>query len=53
MHIVILGNGISGITAARFVRKLSDHRITVVSSETDHFFFAHSPDVHLHGTYAL
>lgn len=38
MHIVILGNGISGITAARFIRKLSDHKVTVVSAETDHFF---------------
>ncbi len=38
MHIAILGNGIAGITAARFIRKLSDHRITVISAETDHFF---------------
>lgn len=38
MHIAIIGNGISGITAARFIRKLSDHRITVISTETDHFF---------------
>ena len=38
MHIVILGNGISGITAARFIRKLSDHRVTVVSKETDYFY---------------
>jgi NADPH-dependent 2,4-dienoyl-CoA reductase/sulfur reductase-like enzyme len=38
MHIVIIGNGIAGITAARHVRKLSDHRITVISGETDHFF---------------
>ncbi|RKQ50300.1 pyridine nucleotide-disulfide oxidoreductase [Roseivirga pacifica] len=37
-HIVIIGNGISGITAARHVRKLSDHKITVISAETDHFF---------------
>lgn len=37
-HTVIIGNGISGITAARHVRKLSDHRITVISGETDHFF---------------
>lgn len=38
MKIVIVGNGISGITAARFIRKLSDHEITVVSRETDFFF---------------
>ncbi|MFT6971106.1 MAG: NAD(P)H-nitrite reductase large subunit [Roseivirga sp.] len=37
-HIVIIGNGISGITTARHVRKLSDERITVISSETEHFF---------------
>jgi NADPH-dependent 2,4-dienoyl-CoA reductase/sulfur reductase-like enzyme len=38
MHIVILGNGISGITCARHIRKRSDHQITVISGETDHFF---------------
>ncbi len=38
MHIVILGNGIAGITAARHIRKLSDHRITVISGESDYFF---------------
>ena len=37
-NIVIIGNGIAGITTARWVRKLSDHKITVISSETDHFF---------------
>lgn len=37
-HIVILGNGIAGITAARHIRKLSDHKITVISGETEHFF---------------
>ncbi len=37
-HVVILGNGISGITAARHVRKRSDSKITVISGETDHFF---------------
>ncbi len=37
-NIVIIGNGISGITCARFVRKNSRHSITVISSETDHFF---------------
>lgn len=38
MHIAIIGNGISGITAARFIRKLSDHQVTVISSESAHFF---------------
>lgn len=37
-HIVIIGNGISGITAARNIRKRSDSRITVISSETKHFY---------------
>ncbi len=37
-HIVIIGNGIAGITAARHIRKLSDKRITVISAETDYFF---------------
>lgn len=37
-HVVIIGNGISGITAARHIRKLSDKKITIVSSEADHFF---------------
>ena len=38
MHIVIIGNGISGTTAARWVRKLSDHKITIISSESKHFY---------------
>jgi NAD(P)H-nitrite reductase large subunit len=37
-QIVIIGNGISGITAARHIRKRSDHHITVVSAESDHFY---------------
>ena len=37
-HVVIIGNGIAGITTARHLRKLSDDRITVISAETDHFF---------------
>ena len=38
MHILIIGNGIAGITAARYIRKMSDHAITVVSAESQHFF---------------
>ncbi len=37
-NIVIIGNGIAGITAARHIRKNSDKKITVVSAETDYFF---------------
>ncbi len=37
-HIVIIGNGISGVTLARHVRKLSDKKITIVSAETEYFF---------------
>jgi len=37
-HIVIIGNGISGTTTARHIRKLSDDKITIISAETDHFF---------------
>jgi len=37
-HIVIIGNGISGVTAARHIRKLSDKEITIISAESDYFF---------------
>jgi len=37
-HIVIIGNGISGVTAARHIRKLSDKNITIISAESDYFF---------------
>ncbi|MGG8496365.1 NAD(P)/FAD-dependent oxidoreductase [Tenacibaculum sp. TC6] len=37
-HVVIIGNGISGVTAARHIRKLSDKKITIISNETDFFF---------------
>jgi NAD(P)H-nitrite reductase large subunit len=39
MDVVIIGNGITGITAAITIRKLSkQHQITVVSSESEHFY---------------
>jgi len=37
-HVVIIGNGVSGITAARHIRKQSGYRISVISSETMHFY---------------
>lgn len=37
-HIVIIGNGISGVSAARHIRKNSDKKITIVSAETKYFF---------------
>lgn len=37
-HIVIIGNGIAGVTLARHIRKKSDSKITIVSSETKFFF---------------
>lgn len=37
-HIAIIGNGIAGVTLARHIRKLSNHDITIISSETKYFF---------------
>ncbi|MGO1751176.1 MAG: NAD(P)/FAD-dependent oxidoreductase [Psychroflexus sp.] len=37
-HVIIIGNGIAGVTAARHIRKLSDKRITIISSESEYFF---------------
>ena len=37
-NIVIIGNGITGITAARNIRKRSNDKITVISSESKYFF---------------
>ena len=37
-HVVIIGNGIAGITAARHIRRISDKKITVISAESKYFF---------------
>ncbi|MFT5252725.1 MAG: NAD(P)H-nitrite reductase large subunit [Flavobacteriales bacterium] len=37
-HIVIIGNGIAGITLARHIRKKSDSKITIVSAEHEFYF---------------
>ena len=37
-HVVIIGNGIAGVTAARHIRKLSDKKITIISAESEYFF---------------
>jgi NAD(P)H-nitrite reductase large subunit len=37
-QVVIIGNGIAGITAARNIRKRSNFKITVISSESPYFF---------------
>jgi NAD(P)H-nitrite reductase large subunit len=36
--IVIIGNGISGVTCARHIRKNSDKEILIISAETEYFF---------------
>ncbi len=36
--IVIIGNGISGVTAARHIRKNSDKQIVIISAESEHFY---------------
>jgi NADPH-dependent 2,4-dienoyl-CoA reductase/sulfur reductase-like enzyme len=38
-RIVIIGNGIAGVTCARHIRKRdSAAHITIISGETEHFF---------------
>lgn len=37
-NIVIIGNGVAGITCARYIRKGSNAAITVISAETVHHF---------------
>lgn len=38
MDILIIGNGIAGVTAALTLRKQSNAKITIISGETEHFF---------------
>lgn len=37
-HIVIIGNGIAGVTCARHIRKQSNKKITLISAEAEYFF---------------
>ena len=37
-HIVIIGNGVAGVTLARHIRKKSKTKITIVSAEHEFFF---------------
>lgn len=37
-HIVIIGNGISGVTSARNIRKQSNDKITIISAESKYFY---------------
>jgi len=37
-NVIIIGNGIAGVSAARHIRKFSDKRIIIISGETDYFF---------------
>lgn len=37
-HVVIVGNGIAGVTAARNIRKGSNDKISIISAETEYFF---------------
>lgn len=37
-HIVIIGNGISGVTTAKHIRKMSNKKITIISSESKYFY---------------
>lgn len=37
-HVVIIGNGIAGVTAARHIRKQSNCSITIISGESEYFF---------------
>ncbi len=41
--IVIIGNGISGVTCARNIRKQCDDAITIISSESKHFLHLYQP----------
>ncbi|MEX1002078.1 MAG: FAD-dependent oxidoreductase [Crocinitomicaceae bacterium] len=36
--VVIIGNGISGVTATRHIRKNSEKELLIISAETEHFY---------------
>ena len=53
IKVVIIGNGIAGISAARHIRKDSDHEIVVIGAESKYFFLSHRPYVYLYGAYEV
>lgn len=38
MHVVIIGNGVAGVTAARRLRELGGHEVTLISDEAPYHF---------------
>ncbi len=36
--VIIIGNGIAGVTAARHIRKMSNYEITIISDESPYFY---------------
>jgi len=37
-NVVVIGNGIAGISAALHIRRYSDYHITIISAESEHFY---------------
>jgi NADH dehydrogenase FAD-containing subunit len=51
-HIVIIGNGIAGVTLARHTQTIQKIKITIISSDRI-FLFENGIDVCFYGTYEV